>query len=492
MWRAAWIASLAAGLLPAQVFEGLVRDSVTGQPVPKASIQLMRGEKQPAYSGTTKPDGTFRFEEIAPGDYRIDIRRPGYADAALVSRFTAGKDVTGAAIDLEPWASVTGRVTDADGDPVPGAQVLVIDRPGATTETGAHGEYRLRSVAGRYSIAAHPSDYSVFAEEPGGPEMRSVDVIHPPLDLGPGQHIDGIDFRLPTVVTYHVRGWLRPYPTPQENLFVIARIRNGGRSPGARSGPVHKDGSFEVVGMPPGSYSLEIYPHLSSRPSGKTAVDVADRDVNGVTLPAIQPFDLKGRARFEDDAVPQSFDGVKLHLESLDPFPFASSGSDASLEPDGTFQFRNVRVGEFAVTLASQSDIYLKSGNRIDLSNGPSGEMEIVLGTGTGEIEGNLDRSGVLLPAATAVLLPAEGPARVRTSEIDVSGRFRFRFVPPGKYFVFASTRLDREPWNDMSFVEQMKEQGVAVDVPKKGTAHAAVKILATDAVARAIGLAGQ
>ena len=64
------------------IFEGLVRDSVTKLPIAKASIHIIPiAPNQAGYAGVTDAAGSFRFEAIPPGDYRIGIRSRGYAEA---------------------------------------------------------------------------------------------------------------------------------------------------------------------------------------------------------------------------------------------------------------------------------------------------------------------------------------------------------------------------------------------------------------------------
>jgi hypothetical protein len=120
-------------------------------------------------------------------------------------------------------------------------------------------------------------------------------------------------------------------------------------------------------------------------------------------------------------------------------------------------------------------------GGRIDLGNGPAGEVEIVLGTGTGQIDGTVRPPAPLPPGVTAILVSADGVTAntgARSAAIDQAGRFQFRFVPPGRYFVLSATDFDEDLWQNMEFVQQIRERGVSVDVAAKGTASVEVPIL--------------
>src|SRR5579883_3419822 len=64
------------------IFAGSVVDSVTRQPIAKASIRLT-GEV--TYGGSTNLEGAFRFEAVKPGEYQFDISHRGYTDSHAVA-----------------------------------------------------------------------------------------------------------------------------------------------------------------------------------------------------------------------------------------------------------------------------------------------------------------------------------------------------------------------------------------------------------------------
>jgi hypothetical protein len=208
----------------------------------------------------------------------------------------------------------------------------------------------------------------------------------------------------------------------------------------------------------------------------------------------------------EGDGVPQTLFGVKLHIDWLDwyPFNFASNAAPAA---DGTFVFSTKPAGVYVISLAPESDLYIQSisynqreveDGRLDLSNGVSGDVDIVLGTGTGQVEGTVHWPDAvpgappppLPPGAAAVLVSASGVTGntgARSADIDQSGHFQFRFVPPGRYFVFVSPQFDEGLWQNIDFVQQIRDGGVSVDVSKKGSATTEVPVLTNDDLRHAI-----
>ena len=54
---------------------GTVVDSVTGEPIRKALVQLYCGQRRMTFSGD---DGRFQFEGIPAGSYSVSAQKPGY------------------------------------------------------------------------------------------------------------------------------------------------------------------------------------------------------------------------------------------------------------------------------------------------------------------------------------------------------------------------------------------------------------------------------
>jgi murein DD-endopeptidase MepM/ murein hydrolase activator NlpD len=109
---------------------------------------------------TTDARGRFRIEGVAPGAYvaagfATDMA-PGVSAPFSVE---SGETASGIAIRLAPGVLVQGRVLGRDG-PIAGATVIASAGIGetahkiATATTDRHGEYSLRALAGRITLAA--------------------------------------------------------------------------------------------------------------------------------------------------------------------------------------------------------------------------------------------------------------------------------------------------------------------------------------------------
>jgi Carboxypeptidase regulatory-like domain len=491
------------------VCAGSLLDAVSGQPLPRAHVALtsiipVKG----TYIATTDLAGAFRFEPVEPGDYHFRADANEHSPAQFVElkdgrrtaivHCQAGLSLTGAVARLDPMGMISGRVTDSEGEPIPNAQVGVLfeswrfglrSHPIAIILTDDRGAYQHLARAGRYYLSAGTRSMGVvpvvFSEGPGKPEMRYGTVLYPnatdlegatPVDVRPGQQYT-IDFRLTLVATYHIRGAVQPWGswTGPKSL----QIRSDADILGENAG-LDKDGRFDQGGVTPGKYTLQTF-EMSEVGTQRVPVQVTDRDVDGVIFPATLPLDVKGRLRFDDDS-PHDFSQMSVRLRRLDTdFPLAPN--ETRVNADGTFVLRRLAATRWHMELQPLGDYYVVSatlgqqpveGLRLDLTSGAAADLEILLSSGAGTV------TGTAPPTATmAVIASADGvtgDTRARSAETDQNGGFRFTFVPPGRYYVWAATHFDGDHWQNMDFVTKMEERGVAVEVPKKGSVQTEVR----------------
>ncbi|MGF0118458.1 MSCRAMM family protein [Promicromonospora sp. Marseille-Q5078] len=121
-----------------------VSGTVTAGGDPVAGVVVTLGDR----STTTAADGTYTFDDVAPGDHTVSVEAPdGYAvDGPAEQTVTVGTDdVTDVDFALAAEGAVGGTVTDDEGDPVPGATVTVQGPDGdpVVLSTDAEGVYFL-------------------------------------------------------------------------------------------------------------------------------------------------------------------------------------------------------------------------------------------------------------------------------------------------------------------------------------------------------------
>jgi hypothetical protein len=156
-------------LVPPARLTGVCRETDTAAPVADATV-IMR----PCFlSGfrletTSKDDGTFELDGVPPGKYRVTaassthfIRPPRGYDCELPERHLRSGETTSVTLDMQPMATVAGRVLSPDNEPVPGALVCI--------RSTWLGDYRDQNVyvetdkEGRFSVATgHLDTYLVM------------------------------------------------------------------------------------------------------------------------------------------------------------------------------------------------------------------------------------------------------------------------------------------------------------------------------------------
>src|SRR2546422_6920565 len=117
--------------------------SVSLEETPDASSPSTRGRDQLRRAGTTDARGLFEAKGLPEGVYRLSAIAKGYLPPERVDRVsvpTASQD--GLTVALEPGSTVSGRVLDASGGPLPGATV----RPRVSADTIDQSDPRLSAV----------------------------------------------------------------------------------------------------------------------------------------------------------------------------------------------------------------------------------------------------------------------------------------------------------------------------------------------------------
>ena len=121
-------------------------NAVTGQPVPRALVQIISAPLTAMLSGS---EGEFSFNNVPPGQLAILVTKPGFIspgyntlNGSLVQHTVhVGPDMGKVVLKLMPEAVIYGQVTGTDGEPVEGVTIEVL---------GSHRSYKQRSLTTFY------------------------------------------------------------------------------------------------------------------------------------------------------------------------------------------------------------------------------------------------------------------------------------------------------------------------------------------------------
>jgi protocatechuate 3,4-dioxygenase beta subunit len=327
MMIAALLAALSFSQAPAPAATGRLAGHVTAEgtnaPIAAARVMvlpMMRLATPPTGPFAVPPqamtdqDGRFAFNSLAPGEYRIEVQKTGFASSAdsttrpRTYTVAAGQALDDISIVLQKGAVITGKVLDQKGEPVTDAHVMALRRitpPGATTapprlipapmqgpqQTNDIGEYRVSGLpAGEYVLAASPRSMGF-----GGPGMpantghgggtpTATTTYYPgtvdqagaqSITVAAGAEVSNIVFVLQSAPAYRVSGIVvddNGAPIARAMVMLMTDPRGGmmfmGPGGNAQTGD---DGRFSIGDITPGTYRLNVSVPMIMTSSGGTA-----------------------------------------------------------------------------------------------------------------------------------------------------------------------------------------------------------------------------
>ena len=519
-------------------------------PLPGTSVSLtwLSGAEQVAQSQTydTIADsfGRFSFQGLKPGRFTLLATHADYAlYDLLLARIrafspntpisqppllilTAGQHVTDLVIELLPMTVLSGKVTDEDGNPMPGVTVrpmraivvsnghLRIANSGAGVQTGAGGEYELTVDTGRWYLSFLPakaasakpaatitSDTSkVRSDSPGRdyvityfPGVRDLSLASGIVAAGPP--LPELNVRLQKIIVYHVRGRISGDIPPEPRIVISQPTGNARPSIVDDGQPVRDDGTFDLAGLSPGEWILNLRQYGKVVSLGLRTVRIGDSDVEDVVIP-VQPLaNLRGSFRVIPE---QPLASVPLanpphppdvQLVQLDPM---LRPADAEVQSDGTFTVEDVEAGRYLVHLEPPPGGFVKSvifdgreciESGIDFTGATRSGLQITVSMTAGQISGTVTNPDGGLPArsgAVVTLMPDGPPEAIYRTDLhrivrsDPTGNFAVKSVTPGTYRVYAWERLnpvvdgavsDAIPFSDPEFPRLFDNMSAVVTV---------------------------
>jgi hypothetical protein len=157
-------------------------------------------------------DGRYRVSGLPPGRFKITLQLPEtlFTDRAEQEVIVADRGCAPASYWVTDNGRVSGRAVDAEGVPVKGLRIALIDLAADPTSTYARGErtdsdgrFNISSIpAGRYLIAAN----NIRFRDPSDPTLAYPGVFYPGvtdqanaevITIGPGEKLTGLDIRVP-------------------------------------------------------------------------------------------------------------------------------------------------------------------------------------------------------------------------------------------------------------------------------------------------------
>jgi hypothetical protein len=504
------------------------RVTIGGGPAPNARVGLVEVKHQTrlgnqqifmesggmnageGYSALTDADGRYRLTNLPEGNYEMRVMLKAYiaekktGDKDLVRSVSLGESETRNDVDfsLTRGGVITGRVTDAGGNPMISRRVLlqVVTEQGQKQpyqssassqmfETDDRGVYRLYGLrAGRYVVSAGGEGGFALAGSSSGkhPRTWSPDTDDENqakiVEVKEGGEVTGVDIKFGLAKkAYEASGRViddaTGEPIPKVSVMCMRTGNEGAVSFGAEGGQATTDsqGNFRFNGLGPGRYEVEMMDMNSFLSGGgenkhyieRTTFEVKAGDVENIEVRAKIGATISGVAVVEgarDASVKAMLTQSMITFESRqersdDPQSASSFGSSvggipSKIKADGSFEFSGVRPGKVTFDVANFSGKSLSlirvERNGADVSDGIDvqvGEnvagVRIVVGHGTAVIRGQVNVVGGALPEGWRMHAYASreksAGRSVRFAQVDGKGRFVIEGLLPGEYTLTAT-----------------------------------------------------
>ncbi|MBV6430158.1 MAG: hypothetical protein IANPNBLG_00261 [Bryobacteraceae bacterium] len=474
---------------------GVVRNAVTGEPLRKADIMLMRNDSrtpQPPSRTSTNAEGRFAMKAIEPGQYRLLVsrngfvrteygaRRPGGFMSGTTLNLSKGQTLDTIEFRLLPHSVITGRVTDEDGDPVMGASVQLVSPryyqgrkqmlPMSSAMTNDLGEYRVFGVApGRYYLSVtgrQSSDYAVDRSAGSKPGEGYAPTYYPGtesiasaarINVSTGRTIEGMDVTLRKTLTFRVKGKVMGVPSGLNRPVMIslsARDENMMSAvPRMLSSASTQNGEFEISGARPGAYVLQaVYSESPNEVmSGRLAIEVTEHDLEHLTVNLSPGGEVRGSVRIEGEGSSFNARGISVYLQPRGRLHMMGN-TNVLVKANGDFTIPNTPPDLFDVRIqGAPPEFYVKSirlgeidvlehGLDLTQSHAASG-LDILLSPTAAQLQGSVaDEKGDPVRGAAVVLRPTMTEPAALASQLlkfvstDQNGSFRLQGITPGEY----------------------------------------------------------
>ena len=515
------------------VISGAVMDASSGDPVRKAVVTLT-WQGTPRSWATTRTDesGRFQFEGLPPGKYDLRATKAGDGTAIYGAESVRelgdfislgdGETLAGLKLRVVHSASISGRVFDPEGDPVPGANVTLL-RPGRnmgvrilvnyqTISTNDRGEYRFTGIdPGEYYARSMPNRSGGFRRirngAEGPPQEAVLGVYYAgarlskdasPLTIHGGESLAGIDFHLISEQTAQVKGHVsgapkaiedNPHVGPYIGEFVEVQVSSldENQLQQGYGAAVQQDASFNVPEIPVGRYRISAMTRNSSQAFAAAQVVDLHPGVNDVDLALTPAIEIKGQVRFEGPPLtPAAHPQVVLMQPGI-----RGENVSAFAGSDGRFTLAQVFPGEWEINVNQMPPgSFLKSvrlGDKdilftrfeIESADAP---ISIVISTNTAKIEGEVDSGGVDAARAGIVLAPVgklHDFARFYYGvPADDQGKFKLNGIAPGKYRIFALEKMAPANFRNPETADQLGSLGEEIELTEGKTLEAHPKLI--------------
>jgi Carboxypeptidase regulatory-like domain len=510
---------------------GTVVDSVTGEPIRKALVQLYTGQRRMTFSGD---DGRFQLEGIPAGSYSVSAQKPGYFSQQELLRsgtppVEVGPKSSSAIVKLTPEAILSGKVTSTAGIPLEHVSLrlnYIEIREGrrrwdfkGIAMTDEDGRYRFANLRpGDYYLSAAPytplADTLLEPDEPpktgyagayypGLPDLASAS----PLQLAAGEQSEA-NLTLTEVPVYAISGTVSGY-APNQGVVLQVFDQSGVQvDQGVQVSP--ENGRFDVRPLAAGNYVIKAFSSLGPNQTVRAEARITlTADLHNLhlalapapSIPVVVQMESVAQRPKNAAAFTRPINAgppVSVRLTGAGPGTNEAYASFDSPDNPRTLSLRNVEVGRHTAIIDARENWYVASAEygQTDLltddlvltPGAPPQTMNIVLRNDSASIAGTVHAPDSFKGNATIIAVPERlakascatsywSPPRDKNSE---PGGFVLDGLAPGDYLVFAFDHAEGLEYTNRDVMENYLSQAAHVTLSPNQRAKVTLELIRT------------
>jgi Carboxypeptidase regulatory-like domain len=517
------LAALISSTLFAQpqpgTIHGVVRDALTGTPMPNVIVRSGHNIVH------TDVQGAYTFSNILPGEIEVDAAGEMVHSFGIRKvRLSPGQEAT-IDIAVQGLGRIGGFVFDAEGKPVADAVVSSVKRvyslgaiqyaedltsfsdsrgefgrsaatppervplktgswfvPGSGFALEAGAGYILSAGKGRVPVmdgavpedpaARVPIPYQTWYIGAGTPETAL------PLTLTPGERRDGVNIRLASGPGYCINGTVRAGALPEGelrvdmagNLGILKRLLFTKRLAGDAETTLH------LCNLAPGEYVLTseliAKPRELAREFRTQMVTITDRDVK-VAFDGLPPSRLSGEVVWEGDP-PQT--SVTLKLIPLNHEIHSQETLTVKAAVPGVFSLDRVVADEYELQITGiPAGAYLKdvtcAGRSVLHRPVAAGELRVILAPDGARFTAQAPADTWVVAVPASVSNELEVADSMVSGRADAAGVWSSPVLAPGKYLVMSSPAPVNRSVESVGRVFRVRGKAKQIEIAPRGNA---------------------
>ena len=258
------------------------------------------------------------------------------------------------------------------------------------------------------------------------------------------------------------------------------------------------DGTFQMLGIPPGAYTLSVRPRGPGpgQEFANVRITVGQDDLDNLQIVTSRGAIAYGVVMTDEGTVPPvPAQQVMVSARTIEPDAMIMGG-ESKVNEDFTFEITGLSERRLLfASIRENADWTLKAvlHNGIDVTDTPIDfvpgrnveGLQLIFSRKRTELSGRITTERNLPETDATVIAFSHDPSRwgfatryVRTARPSQDGRYTLRGLPPHDYLLVAVKDIEMGQWADPEFLEAIRSYATRVSLDEGGTAVQDLKVI--------------